>query len=1169
MYGAKGASLINTVARQSALSKQLAAGHSSKSTAFLTNLSTRNVSAGKLSYTTSRASQHLNKSAQQDDNQQQEHRRMHRSNSGWHQLAKISQLPTASRHQQARFNHQLAAANGKDEPIVPTEVNNRIMQAHKAHDPERVVAEFVAGRTAGAPLSTQTYDAVLDAYGTLRKHNQSVKAMCEVYDDMVANGVHPTSHAYATLLKSLCNRDNEVNRLVSTLRHKKARYGLAIDNLGALENESNANVERAVALFQRAVQEQQTEDFDVDLYNRMLNMLSVSGNTKDALYIYETLEGSATAKPDSQTFSMLISMYGYAGDMSKAHECFSEYLALSNRLPKHDPVLVYNAYVFAHVDAGDLDGAMEVVRTIRANNVRVNIRPYNKIINGAANKENMAVIEQVLNELRQDPSLPKPDANTYGPLLSMYARRGEYDKATEQLERLLEHDLSRQYGRIADYVCLCRSQKQPDRALEVLKQANAKGMTVDVDLIREVLNGYIELGQYTRVDHAFETLAGMYAKTNFIDNKSPLTYMASDLAIKNNNLKVSVSLLRQIYKYSVRMSPPLASNVLRQYDAAKKDTAQWKEFCDSADSRDYGILYEALFRTTEERDQFADRIFQLLDDVRTLNIPLSMPNLYVRVMTHLNRLKKPDAQARWQKEFEPFLQATEESGAAAATATSPSASTSSGSSASSASTVANVESGLQSGAALGLAVKGDLKGAIGVLEQQILGKGLIPKPNVVRDMIQQATRYKDIASAQRIYDLTKDSLGQLVANGNSSNNTQQRHAVQNVLNSMLIAYARAEDIPRAKEFYDELRARNMVPDGDGYASLLACTPNSTADESTDALDIYDEAMKHHVRPTVYFYNVIMSKLAKCRKIELVLQFFDEMKRNRVAPNSITYAAVITACLKCSSDVRAERYFHEMLGDPRFQPRIGVFNSMIQFYTQQKPNREKALEYFHLLQRYRLQPSAHTFRLLIEVHSNITPFDMVTAHRVLTDMERRHGVSPGPTHYATLIRSYGCLHRDVPSAEAVYNEMRKARVQPDDSVYQAMFSTYIENNDLESAERLYGEMRKGGAMSSAYIENLFIAGYGTRGMMEKAEERWNKLADVKHETDRSVIVREPSTYEAMVKAYLANNQQDKAASIVKQMQGARNFPVKIVEAVNQLLTTTTNTTTTSTTTTPTA
>ncbi|KAI7880201.1 TPR-like protein [Lichtheimia hyalospora FSU 10163] len=1158
MYGAKGASLINTVARQSALSKQLAAGHSSKSTAFLTNLSTRNVSAGKLSYTTSRASQHLNKSSQQDDNQQQEYRRMHRSNSGWHQLAKISQLPTASRHQQARFNHQMAAANGKDESIVPTEVNNRIMQAHKAHDPERVVAEFVAGRTAGAPLSTQTYDAVLDAYGTLRKHNQSVKAMCEVYDDMIANGVHPTSHAYATLLKSLCNRDNEVNRLVNTLRHKKARYGTKIDSLGALENESNDNVERAVALFQRAVQEQQTEDFDVDLYNRMLNMLSVSGNTKDALYIYETLEESATAKPDSQTFTMLINMYGYAGDMSKAHECFSEYLAMSSHLPKHDPAHVYNAYVFAHVDAGDFDGAMEVVRTIRANNVRVNIRPYNKIINGAASKENMAVIEQVLEELRQDPSLPKPDANTYGPLLSMYARQGDYDKATEQLERLLEHDLSRQYGRIADYVCLCRSQKQPDRALDVLKRANTRGMSVDVDLIREVLNGYIESGRYTHVDQAFETLAAMYAKTNFIDNKSPLTHMASDLAIKNNHLKISVSLLRQMYKYSVRMSPPLASNILQQYDAAKKDTAQWKEFSSSADSRDYGILYEALFRTIDERDQFADRIFQLLDDVRILNIPLSMPNLYVRVMTHLNRLKKPDAQARWQKEFEPFLQATEEAAA------SPSASTSSASSVTSA---ANMESGLQSGAALGLAVKGDLKGAIGVLEQQILGKGLLPKPNVVRDMIQQATRYKDIASAQRIYDLTKDSLGQWVAN--SSNNSQQRHAVQNVLNSMLIAYARAEDVPRAKEFYDELRARDMVPDGDGYASLLACTPNSTADESTDALDIYDEAMKHHVRPTVYFYNVIMSKLAKCRKIELVLQFFDEMKRNRVAPNSITYAAVITACLKCSSDVRAERYFHEMLGDPRFQPRIGVFNSMIQFYAQQKPNREKALEYFHLLQRYRLQPSAHTFRLLIEVHANITPFDMVTAHRVLTDMERRHGVSPGPTHYATLIRSYGCLHRDVPSAEAVYNEMRKARVRPDDSVYQAMFSTYIENNDLESAERLYGEMRQGGAMSSAYIENLFIAGYGTRGMMDKAEERWNKLADVKQKTDRSIIVREPSTYEAMVKAYLANNQQDKAASIVKQMQGARNFPVKIVEAVHQLLNPTTTSTPTTTPPPPTA
>jgi pentatricopeptide repeat protein len=82
----------------------------------------------------------------------------------------------------------------------------------------------------------------------------------------------------------------------------------------------------------------------------------------------------------------------------------------------------------------------------------------------------------------------------------------------------------------------------------------------------------------------------------------------------------------------------------------------------------------------------------------------------------------------------------------------------------------------------------------------------------------------------------------------------------------------------------------------------------TTDEATDALLIYEEAKRHNIKPTTFFYNVIISKLAKARKLENALQLFDEMQDLKVAANSITYGAIISACIRAGSESQAIRLF---------------------------------------------------------------------------------------------------------------------------------------------------------------------------------------------------------------------------------------------------------------------
>ncbi|KAG1065348.1 hypothetical protein G6F42_026845 [Rhizopus arrhizus] len=220
-------------------------------------------------------------------------------------------------------------------------------------------------------------------------------------------------------------------------------------------------------------------------------------------------------------------------------------------------------------------------------------------------------------------------------------------------------------------------------------------------------------------------------------------------------------------------------------------------------------------------------------------------------------------------------------------------------------------------------------------------------------MIQLSTKLGRLDAAEDIYKTVIDSMRLLEG-------TRKQRGYHAIYNSMLVAHARHGDLRSEEHFFARLRALALYPDGDAYGSLLACNANSTTDESTDALAIYEESRKHNVRPTVYLYNVILSKLAKCRKIEPVLRLFNEMKQLGVTPNSITYASVISACIRCSSESRAAQYFQEMISSPKYQPRIGAYNSMIQFYVQQKPNREKALEYYNLSKQFNLKPSLHTY-----------------------------------------------------------------------------------------------------------------------------------------------------------------------------------------------------------------
>ncbi|KAF7727176.1 hypothetical protein EC973_007951 [Apophysomyces ossiformis] len=999
--------------------------------------------------------------------------------------------------------------------------NHRILSAKRDGNLKLVMQEFAALKKQGLGLTNHTYNLVLDAHATLRREGTPLTNMLKVYDEMLQLSVSPNKHTYTILLRTLCRRDVEVQKTVAMLRRQNARIGAqANDDMAALEAE--ANIVKAMNIFRQALQDKHVEELEVEIFNQLLRVLSHYGNTLDSLCVYQQLELSPSTAPNSATFAALINLFGRAGDIQSALGYFKKYSDLKDAMGPHDASYVYNALVDCHLKCGQLDGALRVLEEdMVTDGIKLTIIPYNSVIRHYCAQGEMGKARLLIERLLEDDQLPQPDASSYGPILSAYCQSKEFAPAQEMYSKLVKTDIAKAYGNLANFALLCLANGQRDKALTVVSDMRTAGLEPDARLSERIIRSFSQAGEVSQAIEALKAILRSMSSRSMAKGADLLVDLAHKL-LKNADFSQTISVVRAMAPLCISIPSTLAAALIDSYLLAQ-DT-------EALTGSDYNTIGEAALgcHTTTGGDQsrFGAVVFRLLQDMRQAAV-LPSANLTVRILTHLQHQSESEVEAEWKKTLELVQDGVHET----AGATSPRSLT--------------TESEMASNEVMKAVMRGHADMATQILEEQIIHRGLIPHPEALRDAIALAGKQGHLEAAVTMYSLC------IGAYKNLEPQTRQDRAVYMATNSVLIGYAQQGDMVQAKKYYDEIKKMGQYPDGNGYASLLLGSAKCTTDEAMDALIIYDEAKRHSVKPTTFFYNVIISKLAKARKLDSALYLFEEMRQFKIPPNSITYGAIISACVRAGSEGHARRLFSEMLSSPSYQPRVGPFNNMMQFYVRQQPDRERVLEYFSELRRRHIRPSPHTYKLLMEAYASMAPFNMPTAHRMLSEMERRDRIRPQATHYATLIYAYGTLQRDVQSAERVFEEMNKANIKPDEAVYQAILDTYISNDDhLGRAEELYQQMLKRIDRSgSPYIENLFIRGYGQKGQVKQARKMFDAMSDDK--LCKDAIVREPSTYEAMVRAYLDNNMVSEAKEVLDLMV-RREFPEKVVATVADLL-----------------
>ncbi|KAG8747450.1 hypothetical protein FRC10_001121 [Ceratobasidium sp. 414] len=444
--------------------------------------------------------------------------------------------------------------------------------------------------------------------------------------------------------------------------------------------------------------------------------------------------------------------------------------------------------------------------------------------------------------------------------------------------------------------------------------------------------------------------------------------------------------------------------------------------------------------------------------------------------------------------------------------------------------------------------------------------GRLPAPESIGRLINALGRLGAVDKVQFLYSAGQRALACL-----ENDKAWQAQAWFQLEDQMIVALAHAERPEAAAVHKARVIAQGGAPSADAYGALIAGVKNTT-DDAQVARELFEEARKLGVPANIFLYNTVISKAARARKAEYALELFHEMRAAGLRPTSVTYGAIIGACCRVGDAETASYLFAEMSSMPNFRPRVPPYNTMMQFFVTTKPNRERCLDYYQAMLDARVPPSAHTYKLLLDCYGSIEPVDLVSMEDVFTRLQQDRHVSVQGAHWAALINAYGCAAHDLDRALSTFDRI-PAHTQPDAVTFEALFNAIVTHHRVDLVPTYLERMANAGVHMTAYIANLLIKGYAAAGQLERARGVFDAMSDPPvglaavhnhpghphvHGSEGDMVVpvgapvfREPSTWEAMVRAELGAGEKDHAAALLDRMED-RMFPVAVTSRIRSIM-----------------
>ena len=1058
-------------------------------------------------------------------------------------------------------------------------LSDAIVQLREAGRYAEIPALFELLLSRGIQPSVQAYNALLAAAIELpaAKHQVVSKAL-SVYTSMLQHQVTPDTTFYTTLLELLSRHAIDVHQTKSAmglrrLRYLDPRFGspksegrflLQSDEAEyaiLLEDDALSN---AVRVFDAAVMTTEGQDLSSKAYQLLVTACALQGRVEDMLRIHSHLEETQVI-PVASMFPPMIEAFAHRGDLRSAVECYNGYKAMAvqhdagcRSLEDRDDFEVYAAVIKSYARCGKVEGgdrffakivdsfissteksqiqletARDVIVTHGFVQHQIDTSRYteafnvaeSQILSPSARSRAMAHICSAAADnndresaIKAYQSIDPRSAEMSTALLSMlalYIRCGELDEARTCWSAL--------YGLPNAEVSLIEPTTMYTVAL-IGRGYTYEGLTHAREAfsrMRTSLDASAARNQIReKIDEAIE-LIGNFITTHQV-KLSPQASMVLLRTMSENNGPVS----------------PVSEHLLAGLGSAEISTLNWEDMAlvlriEAAIISSGTVLQDAAHVTRlEHLVDIVTRHGAVLDEMTVELVERTLHSLEPR---------RPDLITKWLSAREI---ASQQSGAS--TLGSP------------AQTIISTTSLRYSDAYDPYASMTDHRGSNAIMDvlenpRSRNGANLNEALSRFRNMRRLGRHPRYLVYSKIIATAAKEGRSNVIFDvfGTAKQDmpllpqfSSVREGWSSILDSMIGACLTIGNRTAASEYHQELLRLGSAPTANTFGLYITTLKESakTLDEANEALNIFCRAKQEGVEPSSFLYNALIGKLGKARRIDDCCFYFSEMRNRGIRPTSVTYGTMINAMCRVSDERHAEELFDEMESMPNYKPRPAPYNSLMQFFLNTKRDSLKVSEYYSRMLSKNIRPTMHTYKLLIDTYATLEPINMPAAEGVLEAI-RASGEHPEAVHYASLIHAKGCVLHDMVGARKTFDAaMANPEIRPQACLYQALCESMVANHRVEDTEALLEHMASKGVEITPYIANTLIHGWATAHKIDKARALYESIGTEK---------REPSTYEAMTRGFLAGNERRNALDVVHEVL-SRGYPPPVTNKIADLL-----------------
>lgn len=1055
-------------------------------------------------------------------------------------------------------------------------VSDQIVQLASGKKYAEIPAAFESLLRDGLTPTVGAYNALLES--AVRLHtdvSHAIPKALDVYSDMLRRRVIPDEDTYRTLVELFVVRSHETIKAKESLEQERLRYG-GMEEPGKFMLHSS-QLERdllaedhslaiAVKLFNTATTRHSDLVFSLDMYRYLITACAKEGQVEDMIRIYAHME-SHKVTPHASIFPSMIDAFASTGDLTSAVECYNEYkdLAISDDNGTFSIVQrldgqVYAAVVRAYLAAGKEENALRFLERIRASfdEVTENREARQEAVESVIVQDGL--VQYCLKSGEHAKALKHAKEQLRGDALDHAMARicvtaadaGDLNTASEAYGRLPSDPIVRQGPAIA-MLALHVRQGNVSEARPLWLMLSTVGQATP-DMVQPTVMYAVALAKSGQVDEALLEARNMFAR---IRNSS-----ANNAAVLNSireQINESLHLIgRVLMQTAAVLSPQAAMNLiwsmtengglvspLAEHAVASLGPLGISQLAAPDLALALQVQAGMLLNNNSMAFDVAHpiRFSHMLDIALATRLPLdthttalvdqavaklfnSRPDMVKRWQDHLSMTSSPSSflsghhspvsevssmtPVSSDDSFDPYAYATDFRGSSI------------------------IAEGLES--ASGRAESHLNEALTRLRNMRRLGRH--PRYITYAKLINAATKVGRADLVQEILSMARRDVPLL----------PQYHAVKygwiSILDAMVASCLTLGDRSLAAKYHNELLELGSAPSANTFGLYITTLKESTKtfDEATEALKIFHRAIAEGVEPTSFLYNALIGKLGKARRIDDCLLYFAEMRANGIRPTSVTYGTIVNALCRVSDERFAEEMFEEMESMPNYKPRPAPYNSMIQYFLNTKRDRSKVLAYYQRMQSRNIQPTMHTYKLLIDAFASLEPVDMPAAEKVLETI-KASGQQPEAVHYASLIHAKGCVMHDLDAALDVFQSVvsnHKVRLQP--CLYQALLEAMVANHQVAQTEAIVKDMADRRVEMTAYIANTLIHGWAAAGNVAKAKAVYDSVG---------IDKREPSTYEAMTRAFLASEDREGASRVVQEML-SRGYPTAVASKILDLV-----------------